>query len=198
MKRLVTIVMLISVAGSATAQGMPGWLIASDYGASGSEFSTDAVTVADANQVTVKDVGDFEVGQGVMVSRCNIQYSGARLWGPRADHSASRALEGELEFRGYDGAAGSWFAYMVDVGQATPATFRWSDDLGRNWHDGGPVDDQWHMLGGGTEVRFGELDWEAGYTVTFSARDQLVSRIEAIEGNVLTLTDNANCATPPD
>ncbi len=81
---------------------------------------------------------------------------------------------------------------MVDVGQATPATFRWSDDLGRNWHDGGPVDDQWHMLGGGTEVRFGELDWEAGYTVTFSARDQLVSRIEAIEGNVLALADSAN------
>jgi hypothetical protein len=187
-----SLLLVLLTVGAVRAQETPGWLDAADFAASGSTFSTDATTTAGSNQITIKEVGDFKVGQGVMVSRCNVQYSGARLWGPRKTYESQRALKGELEFRGYDGAAGSWFLYMVDVAQSTPAKFRWSDDLGRSWHDGGPVDDQWHKLSGGTEVRFHPFEWQEGYTVVFSARDQLVSRITKIEGNVLTLADTAN------
>jgi len=37
------------------------------------------------------------------------------------------------------------------------------------------------------EVRFHAYNWKAGYTASFAARDQLVSTIEKIEGNVLTI-----------
>jgi hypothetical protein len=192
MRTIAAVLMLSCLCAVALAQAPPGWLTASDFNASGSQFSTGATTVAGSNQITVKDVGDFRVGQGVMVSRCNVQYGRATLWGPRQTYESRRPLKDELEFRGYDGAAGSWFVYIVDVPQALPLKFRWTDDFCRTWHDGGPVDDQWHALSGGTEIRFGQFDWQDGYTVVFSARDQLVSRIEKIEGQVLTLKDAAN------
>jgi len=57
-----------------------------------------------------------------------------------------------------------------------------------------PITDKWIPLSGGTEVRFGKLDWAAGYTVTFGARDQLISTIEKINGKVVILKDAANRA----
>ncbi len=186
------VLMLTILCAPAFAQPPEGWLNAADFGASGSKFSTGATTVAGANQITVPDVGDFKVGQGVMVSRCNVKYSGAALWGPRQTYESQRALKGEMEFRGYDGAGGSWFVYIIDVAQGTPVKWRWSDDLTRTWHDGGVVDDQWHAISGGTEIKFNPFEWQDGYTVVFNARDQLVSRIEKIEGKVLTLKDAAN------
>ena len=176
------------------AAGEPaGWLNVRDCGASGSEFETVATTEAGSNRIVVEDVGDFEVGQGVMVSRCNIRYEDARLWGPRGRRGPATPLGDRVEMRGYDGSSGSWTVFVLDVDGAEPATFRWSDDLGRTWHgDRTPVDGKWHALSGKTEVRFGELDWGAGYTATFSARDQLATSIEKIEGHVLTLADAAN------
>ena len=190
----IALLAVILLLGATLAQAQPRWLNAADYGASGSSFSTTGVTVAGSAEVTVKEVGDFKVGQGVMVSRCNIKYGAGSLWGPRKTYESRRNLKDELEFRGYDGAEGSWFIYIVDVPQETPARFRWTDDFCRTWHDGGLIDDQWHKLSGGTEIRFKPFEWQDGYTVTFSARDQLVSRIEKIEGNVLTLKDAANRA----
>lgn len=186
--------LLLLVSPAVFAQG--GWLNVRDFKASGSSFTTGAVTAAGSNQITVKDVGDFVVGQGVMVSRCNVRYQAKHLWGPKKIYESSRALKDEVEIRGYDGAAGSWLVYALDVAPGPKPSFRWSDDIGRTWKQGGPVDDQWHALSGGTEVRFApeKLDWQEGYAVTFGARDQLVSRIEKIEGNVLTLRDQANRA----
>ena len=193
---LAALLLLALVAGAAHAQDRSTWINAQECGASGSQFTTPAETTAGSERVTVKDVGDFKVGQGVMVSRCNIRYQNKHLWSPKKIYESSRALKDEVEMRGYDGAAGSWIVYALDVAPGPNPSFRWSDDIGRKWKPGGPLDDAWHPLGGGTEVRFHKekLDWEAGYAVTFAARDQLVSRIEKIEGNVLVLRDKANRA----
>jgi hypothetical protein len=191
---LVSLAMLGALSASASAQDRSSWVNARDCGASGSQFSTSAVTVAGSNQITVKDVGDFQVGQGVMVSRCNVRYQRKMLWGPKKVLQGARALKDEVEIRGYDGSAGSWLIYALDVAPGPNSSFRWSDDIGRTWHQGGPLDREWHPLSGGTEIRFApdKLDWTEGYAVTFAARDQLVTRIEKIEGNVLTLRDTAN------
>ncbi|MEN6641179.1 MAG: hypothetical protein ABFE08_01900 [Armatimonadia bacterium] len=191
---LVSLTLLGVLAWSVSAQEKSAWVNARDCGASGSQYSTGAVTVAGSNQITVQDVGDFQVGQGVMVSRCNVRYLRKMLYGPKKVLQGSRALKDEVEMRGYDGAAGSWLIYVLDVAPGPNPSFRWSDDIGRTWHQGGPLDREWHALSGGTEVRFApdKLDWTEGYAVTFSARDQLVTRIEKIEGKVLTLRDPAN------
>ncbi len=190
--------LLLSLAFCAFAQELDtpqplGWLNARDLGASGSRYQTVASTTAGSRQITVADPGDFKVGQGVMVSKCFVRYTDARLWGPRDKYGHGQPLGDALQMRGYDGSSGSWTVFIIDTDGTNPSTYRWSDDLGRTWKETKvPLTDQWHALSGGTEVRFGKLDWDAGYTVTFSARDQLVSVIEEIEGNVLTLQDPAN------
>ena len=170
-----------------------GWLNARDCGASGSTFQTNAATRSGSKQITAVNVGDFKVGQGVMVSKCNIRYESVRMWSvgiPYITHM--RKPENSFEMRGYDGSAGSWMVYVLDIAPSSKPAFRWTEDLGRTWHDEVPVTHGWQPLSGGVEVKFNQRDWEAGYVVAFGARDQLISRIEKIEGNVLTLSDEAN------
>ncbi|MCX6910543.1 MAG: right-handed parallel beta-helix repeat-containing protein [Verrucomicrobia bacterium] len=167
------------------------WLNVRDCGASGSAFETTAATTAGSKQITVKYVGDFKVGQRVMVSRCNIRYVNPTLWGPGEPYIGASKDTG-LETRGYDGSAGSWIVFLLEIDSAGP-TFRWSDDLARSWKATKvPVTHDWQPLGGGVEVRFSRREWKPGHMVSFSARDQLVSVIEKIEGNVLTLRAEAN------
>jgi hypothetical protein len=135
------------LACKAQAQGPSAdWINVRDFGASGSKFETPAATTDGSRQITVKDVGDFKVGQGVMVSKCNIHYSQKSLWGPRSKYAVSRPLKAEAEVRGYDGAAGSWVVYIVDV-EAGKQQFRWTDDLGRTWHPAVPITHDWQPLG---------------------------------------------------
>ncbi|MBM3889097.1 MAG: hypothetical protein FJ388_08215 [Verrucomicrobia bacterium] len=67
---LVFITLCLAVASGQTNN----WLNVRDSGASGSAFETIGSILAGSKQITVKNVGDFKVGQGVMVSRCNIRY----------------------------------------------------------------------------------------------------------------------------
>lgn len=168
------------------------WLNARDCGASGSKFETTAATTDGSKQITVADVGDFQVGQGVMVSKCNIRFTPTQMWGTGEPYRNSKPVENSLEVRGYDGTAGSWVIYILDIEPSASPAFRWTDDLGRTWHPQVPISHDWQPLGGGTEVKLNQRDWESGYVIAFGARDQLVSRIEKIEGNILTLADAAN------
>ncbi|MCX6910538.1 MAG: hypothetical protein NTY01_21190 [Verrucomicrobia bacterium] len=78
--------------GNALAQPLPVWLNAQDFGASGSKFETSATTIPGSKQITVAKVGDFKVGQGVMVSKANPHFAEGKLWGPRKDYAKSRPV----------------------------------------------------------------------------------------------------------
>ena len=169
-----------------------GWLNVRDCGASGSTFKTTAATKSGLRQITVSDVGDFKVGQGVMVSKCNIRYTPTRMWGTGPRYRNSKLVNNSVEIRGYDGTAGSWMVYILDIAPSSKPVFRWTDDLGHTWHPEVPVTNDWQPLNGGVEVKLNQRDWESGYVISFGARDQLITRIEKIEGNVLTLKDEAN------
>ena len=177
--------------GCARADGSE-WLNVRDVGASGSKFETTAATADGSKQITVANVGDFKVGQGVMLSKCNIRYSPTQLWGTGEPYRNQKPLNNSVEVRGCDGSGGSWVIYILDIEPSTSPAFRWTDDLGRTWHPKVPITHDWQPLSGGVEVRMKQRDWESGYVIAFGARDQLVSRIEKIEGNVLTLADAAN------
>jgi hypothetical protein len=184
------IAVLLLACGLAQAGGT-NWLNVRDCGASGSAFETTAATTTGSKQITVKNIGDFKVGQGVMVSRCNIRYVNPTLWGPGEPYIGASKDTG-LEIRGYDGSAGSWIVFLLEIDSAGP-TFRWSDDLARSWKATKvSITYDWQPLGGGVEVRFSRRDWKPGHMISFSARDQLISTIEKIEGNVLTLGAAAN------
>ncbi len=170
----------------------PGWLNARDFKASGSQFETVATVTAGSTEIVVEDVGDFAVGQEIMVSRSFSHYDRQRVWGP--DFARPRSMEGELEIRGYDGSSGSWTAFLIEVAAGTPETFRWTDDIGRTWHEDAPItdDDGWVPLSGGTEVKFNQREFDGAYLLSFSARDRLLTVIEAIDGNALTVRDAPN------
>ena len=178
------------------ADSKDGWLNVRDAGASGSKFQTTASTNAGSPKITVTNPGDFKVGQGVMVSKSNIRYTPTLLWGTGERYKNMKPLNGSVEVRGYDGSAGSWVVYLLDIQPSASPAFRWSDDLGRSWHPEQPITHDWQKLNGGIEVRLLPRDWEAGYVISFGARDQLISRIEKIEGKVLTLHDPANRTVP--
>ena len=166
------------------------WLNVKDCGASGSRFETRASATAGSKQVTVADVGDFAVGQGVIVSKCNVHYPRARLWAAMYDR---KPLGDAMEIRGYDGSGGGWLAFVIDIQTETPPTFRWSDDVGKTWKGTRvAITHNWQRLCAGVEVRFGKREWKPGNVVTFDARDGLVSTIEKIEGKVLTLKHAAS------
>ena len=82
-----------------------GWINARDCGASGSTFRTNAITKAGSKQITVADVSDFKVGQGIMVSKCNIRYESVRMWSVGIPYASliMRKPENSFEMRGYDG-----------------------------------------------------------------------------------------------
>lgn len=181
------------VLGASGADGT-GWLDAREFGVSGSKFETIGTTTNGSKLITVKDAGDFRVGQGVMVSRCNIHYTPTQLWGTGLPYYNRKPLNNSVEVRGFDGSAGSWVIYILDIEASSSPAFRWTDDLGRTWHPKVPITGDWQPLGGGTEVRLHKRDWESGYVIAFGARDQLITKIEKIEGNVLTLADAANRA----
>jgi hypothetical protein len=192
-----TLLALLTVASSNAsaepdADASRDWLNVRACGASGSKYETAAATVEGSTQITVANVGDFQVGQGVMVSKSNIRYLPTQLWGTGERYRNSKPVSNSVEVRGYDGSAGSWAVYVLDIEPSAAPAFRWSDDLGHTWQPKQPITHDWQKLSGGVEVRLNERDWEAGYVIALGARDQLVSRIEKIEGQVLTLRDPAN------
>ena len=138
------------------------------------------------------DVGDFQVGQQVIVLRAFSHYEKLRLWGPDAARPAPP--NHAVEMRGYDGSSGSWTVFLLEVAPGRPETFRWTDDIGRTWHEAQPITDEdgWVPLSGGTEVKFHRREFDGAYLISFSARDSLVTFIEAMDGNTLSLRDAAN------
>ena len=169
-----------------------GCLNAYDFGASGSSLEVHGQATAGSCRVILDEPGDFQTGQGVALTRCNPHTIQATLWGPHQAGSSARQIDTEVEYRGYDGTAGSWVVLMLDVDPDCPEVFRWTDDLGRTWHENVPMSFDWQMLSDGFEVRFHPFAWEEGWTAVFSASDQLITEVSAVEGNVLTLKDVAN------
>lgn len=172
-----------------------GWLNVRDFGATGSSFETTARTTAGSNRIELKELGDFAVGQHVIVSRCFIQYPSQITWGPGEPYSSCQWNKVDAEFSGYDGSAGSWLVFLLEIDGAEPLTFRWSDDQARTWKASKvPVTFDWQPLSGGVSVRLAKKDWRPGHMITVSARDQLVARIEAVDGTTVTLDQAANRA----
>jgi hypothetical protein len=176
----------LSVGGPAH-QGSP--INVRDFGASGSEFETEAETSAGSGTIILKEIGDFQVGQQVTVSRCNPNVTDLMIWPRRIKASPTGEA---IQIHGYDGSLGNWKVYMLEFDGAQPASFRWSDDLGLTWKEPRiPVTGEWQKLAGGVEIKLGNLDLTKPCGITFSGRDQLVSTITKIEGNKVTLADPA-------
>lgn len=189
-----TIALMLSYCAVALAEPAGHWINVADCGASGSKFETTGAATDGSREIVVKDVGDFKVGQGVTVSRSNIQIVSPRIWGPDNPYSSQKPLGDALEIRGYDGSTSSWLVFLLEIDSHEPPTFRWSDALvhAGKWQGVKvPITWDWQKLSNGVEVKFKKRDLQQGHMITFSARDQLSTVIEKIEGKTLTLRDPA-------
>ena len=182
------IVYSTAYAAAANTQPPGDWLNVRDCGASGSQFETTAATTAGSKQITIANAGDFQVGQGVMLSNCNPRSTMQTLWGPTGVVAWGVALGGKAELRGYDGSQGDWLVLVLDVAKGS-TSFRWTEDLARTWRPAVPITGGWQPIRDGIEVRFNKFAWEQGYTVVFANRCQLVTAVEKIEKNTITLRD---------
>jgi len=176
-----------------------GYLNARDFGASGSEYETAAKSTKGSNRFELADIGDFEVGNEVLLTRCNVRENTAVLF-TRRDRSAKNPrpwvhrvpLNDRVEIEGYDGSQGSWMTYFVDIYPENPGCFSFSKDYGENWNIH-PITEGWSDVGDGIRIKindFPEREW--GCTAVFSYTDRLVATVEKIEGNVITLSEAAS------
>ena len=166
------------------------WINARDFGASGSENEAQVSTTAGSNMMIVSDPVDFKVGQGIMISKCDPHYTNKQLRGLQGMYRLEKTpFDDVIELRGFDGSGGDWLVFILDIRKDDPYTFRWSDDLAKTWKDDVPITWDWQKLSGGMEIRFKKGDIKPGLVINFTARTQLRSVIEKIEGNKIWIKD---------
>lgn len=169
-----------------------GYLNAKDFGACGSAFETVGYTQSGTNHITVRDTGDFKVGQELSMSGALPRCDCFRIFSPSLPDPGHRAIEREVQIRNWDASNGNHVVYILDIDTANPNVFRWSDDQGRIWHNNVPIDGMWHTLSAGLEVCLDtDHDWAKGWVATIVMRATLTAQIAAIEGNTLILDKTA-------
>lgn len=161
------------------------YLNVKDFGACGSAFETKGTIVAGSNRIKVEEVGDFAIGQQLKLFGATPRCKEMQLWGPIQIHAKVRPAEGEVELRGWDASNGDHVVYLIDVDHENPTVFKWTDDLGRTWHENEPLNGEWHPLSGGLEVRFCDFDWNQGCVISILMKASMVAEIIGIEGNEL-------------
>jgi hypothetical protein len=184
-----------------------GWINAQDCGASGSEFQSVGAIRAGSNEISVEDVGDFQVGQEVTVSHCHLHYYGTVYNSLEPYYARNQSqLADELEFRGLNDNK-AWQTFIIHFEKTEPVTFNWmavdpafqtktshEPVLNREWDWQGkslPVNGEWFSLADGVEARFKKLDWQAGQSVAFHARNRIVATVKEIRGKTLILSKRA-------
>jgi len=164
-----------------------GYLNARDFGACGSAFETKGTVVAGSNRIKVENIGDFAVGQELKMFGATPRCKEMRLWGPVAFHGQERPVQGEVELRGWDASNGDHVAYLIDVDHENPTVFKWTDDLGRTWHENEPLNGDWHPLSGGLEVKFCDFDWNQGCVISILMKASMITEIIEIDGDELVV-----------
>lgn len=195
----------MSESSSMAEQFSGGWVNAIEHGASGSEFRTVGAIRAGANEIVLRDAGDFKVGQEVTISRCHLHHYG--LVSKERFYQDATPLKDEIELRGLNEGK-AWQAFVVHFDNTHPVSFRWMavdpayqtlttthPVIQRHWCWQGeslPVGTEWFTLADGVQMRFKKRDWLPGQMIVFHARNRLLAKITAIRGKTLVLSDRAN------
>ncbi|MBR5307410.1 MAG: hypothetical protein IKU43_01450 [Clostridia bacterium] len=175
-------------------------LNARDFGAKGSVFTSKMTATAGSNVITVENIGDFEVGDEVVVTKCFINFP-AKVLFERKDTSPvnprkwvhNQPIGDRIEFFGYDGSQGSWAVYYLDFDPDAPNVLRWTKDFGRSWTENVKIVDGFADIEMGIRVKIGNFkELEHGCTAAFVCDDKMIAVIERIDGNKVYLSETAN------
>ena len=122
------------------SNGYQNLLNARDFGASGSLFESVAKTVGGSDKIELSDIGDFSVGDEVILSGGSPHHV-CEMFMDRRDNSPKNPrkwqhaspLNNRVELRG--APSGEWVADFIDLYPEEPGVFRWTKDYGRNWNE---------------------------------------------------------------
>lgn len=170
-----------------------------DFGALGSEYKSAARSSANSKVFVLEDIGDFKVGDEVIAIGCDPHFVVEALF-ERKDMKVlnrrpwkhNQPLDGRVMLEGYDGTQGDFVTYFIDMCPEEPNVFRWSDNYGIDWHEGIAITDGWISITDKLKVKisdFKEREW--GCTAAFACSSRMISTIEAIDGNSVTLSSAA-------
>ncbi len=179
----------------AVAPDERGRLKVTDYGVSGSRFETRGTMEAGSTRLVLAEAGDFRIGQGIGVEEAEVRHTDRFLWGPEGTYGTARPWGNAAHVRGFDGSAGPWTFYLLEIDGADPLTFRWKDDLSLEGYRGVgvAVTHDWQPLSQGVEIKLAEgFSWKPGHLLTFNARNTLLTSVARVEGKILTLAAPAN------
>ena len=176
------------------------YLNACNFGAKGSLFTTKMKAYAGSNIIEVENIGDFEVGDEVVVTKCFVNYPIKALFERRDTSPVNRRkwihnqpVGDRIVFDGYDGSQGSWTIYMFDFSLDEKDVFRWTNDNARTWHENVKIQDGFTDIEKGIRIKINEFkERDYGCTAVFVCDDKMIAVIEKIEGNKLYLSQAAN------
>lgn len=183
------------------------WIDASDYGATGSTFTSEGTMHAGSDELELRDIGDFKPGQWITAQGC-FYHTYGMLYNQAAPYLGKnqRKLDGEIEIDGLDNAddhlifiihffADNLFSWMaVDARYQTK--LKTIPVIRKDWIWQGekiPVTDKGFDLLGGVRIRFRKTDWRRGESISFHVRNRLLAKISGVRGNTLELDRKANC-----
>ena len=174
------------------------WIIASDYGASGSEKTVTGKIKKGSCVMQVESTEDFAAGQGITAEGCFFHTYGT-IYNDKKPYLAAnqKALKDEMEIEGirnekfhqvflihfWEENVYSWMAvdpkYQHGI---TYEPFYWNQ-----WQWQGekiPVTDGWVDLLDGVRIRFRKTTgWLKGSSISFHARNRLRAKIVKVERN---------------
>lgn len=178
-----------------------GFLNARDFGASGSDFVSKALSCTNTNEIRLESIGDFKVGDEILIKGAFIHQTAKYLFekkdsspiNPRPWHH-NRELESEIELRGYNGEHGGRAVYFIDFDPDEIGYLRWSVDFGRSWNEHIPAPDgEYVSLEADVKIKINSLPERLfGATVVIVCSDMLIATVTAVKGNVLYISEKAN------
>lgn len=176
------------------------YLNARDFGAKGSSFTTKMKATAGSNIIEVENIGDFEVGDEIVATKCFVNYPIKALFERRDTSPINRRkwihnqpIGDRIIFDGYDGSQGSWTVYIFDFSPEEKDVFRWTNDNARTWHEDVKIQDGFTDIEKGIRIKINEFkEREYGCTAVVVCDDKMVAVIEKIEGNKIYLSETAN------
>ena len=136
------------------------FLNARDFGATGSDYVTRAHSTAGSREFILADIGDFKVGDEVVVKGSNPHFEAETLFErrPRTPDAKrtwrhNQPIGGRVELDGYDGTQGDWVVYFFDMCPEMPDVFRWSKNFGIDWSEDIPLTEDFITVDGKIRVK---------------------------------------------
>jgi hypothetical protein len=179
------------------------YINAADVGVSGSEYKTLALSSEGSEYFKLDNVGDFSVGDEVLVIGADPHIEAAVLFERKDMRVKNRRpwihnqpIGDRVLFDGYDGTAGDFVVYFIDMAPEMGNSFRWSKNFGITWQENIPITEGWINIDGDVRIKINEFkEREWGCTAAFACSSRMNATVMELNGDTVKLSAPATRST---